>query len=503
MSLQYSNTHGVRSVPADAYDTFTEQIKIALVDLGFDADSYDARAYFRFSAQPGDGQTVLVLTTTYTFKNAIANAYDVAIGATAGDTANNFVNAINAGPGAGTAYGNGTLQHAYVQAERTSDIMNVDVKITPRTMEGTVAHSWTIAGTTSPANVKTYSDQVFHNFGEATFLAGGGWLLRTSPTADGLVGSLLVQRYANNDYVTLLAEGSKFTQAPSVEGVRIEVSPSRVYIVRGCAHQFYLFLEGNYGGNEVVAFFTVPKIEEGREPVKIQSLVNVGGEVKLVCQSVHGYLTGNSVYVDAVSIGGSYDNNINGFFANITVVDALSFILDGSVFPAGGHTTGTGVVALNNVQLARAVCCAGANAQISSFRTNPFWGGTSMLGPMGMQCWVNASGFNYSGQSNGSSIGAGIVLPLVSTPDFPSSTTDRNVPVTTVQLYGGAGLIIEPRLYVQQSTTGSYPVILGQLWDTFYATNGVSAGLVKQNLMGRDWVNLMNSSSWGSLWTVT
>lgn len=59
-----------------------------------------------------DGSTAAV----YTFKTALASAFDVLIGATAADSTANLINAINKGPGEGTTYGTGTTANNDVQA---------------------------------------------------------------------------------------------------------------------------------------------------------------------------------------------------------------------------------------------------------------------------------------------------------------------------------------------------------------------------------------------------
>lgn len=59
-----------------------------------------------------DGSTPAV----YTFVSSLVSAFDVLIGATAQDTLDNLLNAINAGAGSGTTYGSGTTANADVQA---------------------------------------------------------------------------------------------------------------------------------------------------------------------------------------------------------------------------------------------------------------------------------------------------------------------------------------------------------------------------------------------------
>jgi hypothetical protein len=60
---------------------------------------------------PTAGQTVKIGSTTYTFRATVPAAYDVLIGATASDSLDNLIAAINAAAGSGTLYGTGTLIH--------------------------------------------------------------------------------------------------------------------------------------------------------------------------------------------------------------------------------------------------------------------------------------------------------------------------------------------------------------------------------------------------------
>lgn len=81
-----------------------------------------ADAFLSLGANPSDGDTVVIDTTTYTFRAALASAFDVLIGATATDTRDNLVAAINLAAGAGSTYGTGTTVHPTVSAEASGTI---------------------------------------------------------------------------------------------------------------------------------------------------------------------------------------------------------------------------------------------------------------------------------------------------------------------------------------------------------------------------------------------
>lgn len=63
-----------------------------------------------------DGETVTIDGVVYTFRTALVGAYDVLVGAAATNSIDNLIAAINAGAGAGTLYGTGTLVHPSVTA---------------------------------------------------------------------------------------------------------------------------------------------------------------------------------------------------------------------------------------------------------------------------------------------------------------------------------------------------------------------------------------------------
>lgn len=86
-----------------------------------------------------DGSTPAV----YTFKTVLSTSFDVLIGATAQDTLNNLMNAINAGPGSGTTYGTGTTSNNDVQA---SPLPAGQILVTAL-IAGTVGNSIAVAET--------------------------------------------------------------------------------------------------------------------------------------------------------------------------------------------------------------------------------------------------------------------------------------------------------------------------------------------------------------------
>lgn len=82
------------------------------------------------SGQPGNGETVVIRNRTYTFETAFSDTADyVLIGATASDSIDNLIAAINNAAGEGTTYGTGTVVHADVTAAAgAGDTMDITAK---------------------------------------------------------------------------------------------------------------------------------------------------------------------------------------------------------------------------------------------------------------------------------------------------------------------------------------------------------------------------------------
>ena len=85
-----------------------------------------------------DGSIVTIATTVYRFKNTLAQAYDVQIGASAAASLDNLMAAINASGTPGTEYFAGTLVHPTVVAFTNTDTTQI---VTAR-LPGTTANAY-------------------------------------------------------------------------------------------------------------------------------------------------------------------------------------------------------------------------------------------------------------------------------------------------------------------------------------------------------------------------
>ncbi len=88
-----------------------------------------ATSILTLSANATDGNSVTIGSTKYTFKETLGAAYDVLIGASASDTIDNLIAAINKAAGEGSTYGTGTVAHTLVTAAvGAGDTMGITAK---------------------------------------------------------------------------------------------------------------------------------------------------------------------------------------------------------------------------------------------------------------------------------------------------------------------------------------------------------------------------------------
>ena len=91
-------------------------------DTNIEARNTFASSILTLTGQPLDTETVVLGSTTYTFQSSLVDsANNVQIGADTEESLSNLIAAVNAGDGAGTAYGTGTVANTAVFASALPD----------------------------------------------------------------------------------------------------------------------------------------------------------------------------------------------------------------------------------------------------------------------------------------------------------------------------------------------------------------------------------------------
>ena len=96
-----------------------------------DSLDFDTGTLTSDATAPGDGDTVVIGSVTYTYKTTLSTGpavpYEVLIGVSAAVALDNLKSAINGTAGAGTTYGTGTVAHPDVEATTNSNTEQVVV----------------------------------------------------------------------------------------------------------------------------------------------------------------------------------------------------------------------------------------------------------------------------------------------------------------------------------------------------------------------------------------
>jgi hypothetical protein len=144
-------------------------------------DSGYGTGVFTISGNVSDGDTVTIGDHVYTFQTVLVDApNNVLIGADATGSCTNLIAAINAGAGAGSAYGTGTVINAYVTAASGGvGIMDVVDKVgllESATTETSATASWSAASLIQFTGIKavaiTYLDAVGKQLEEIVVMNG-------------------------------------------------------------------------------------------------------------------------------------------------------------------------------------------------------------------------------------------------------------------------------------------------------------------------------------------
>lgn len=173
-----------------------------------------------------DGETVTIGTTVYRFKDTMAQAYDVKVGADGDTSLANLVKAINASGTAGVEYYTGTLIHPTVSAAAVASHATIVTAKTAGYAGNSIATSETSA----------------HAAWTGSYLAGGGSTIGTASIGSAHEGGLLhrlicvAPQWAgtptytiailNEDGITIYSNASQAENTTTATALEVMIAPT-------------------------------------------------------------------------------------------------------------------------------------------------------------------------------------------------------------------------------------------------------------------------------------
>jgi hypothetical protein len=147
---------------------------------------------FTVTGQPNDGDKLAFGGQTYTWKTALTPAVgEVLLGSSAANALANMKNAVNGGPGAGTAYANGTTANKFFTASNTASALTIAHKsagtvgngrAVSYTPSGSSMGSWATPATTGGRDIASNSDVIAYYLTVDT--AGASGAAKITVTSD-------------------------------------------------------------------------------------------------------------------------------------------------------------------------------------------------------------------------------------------------------------------------------------------------------------------------------
>jgi hypothetical protein len=147
-ALDAGSQRGVNDLNSDLHDLERKRVLVAavsLVDVTI-AAAVAATGTLTLTANAGNTETVTIGTKTYTFQTVLTNVDgNVLIGATASDSLDNLIAAINLGAGSGTLYAAATTANGFVSAAAGVGDTMVVTAIKSGSFGNTIASTETLA----------------------------------------------------------------------------------------------------------------------------------------------------------------------------------------------------------------------------------------------------------------------------------------------------------------------------------------------------------------------
>lgn len=463
MSIRYPVVGSIiyNTIAADTKAILLDNIKDNLVDAGWTLVSeISAYVVLTFTGLPVDGQTVTIDGQTFTARTTPSATNDFAIGASASDVASNLAADINA-------------NHTTCSASALGGVVTITYD-TP----GTAGIGKTVSEGLNNAT-----------FDSATFRYGG-YKLDSAITPQSLQMRLYIYEEAtSNIFLRGMSVDETVSNTSSIP--QLGVAGGRVLQIRATAHDCVIWLAYNSGtGNGTTFMCGTPYIRTPQAGVAVSGAVNNGSGLVRLTVTAHGLVTGDSVYVQNVQIGGSYSSAINGTHL-VTVIDANTVDLQGSTWPGGTYTASTGILA-GPGKISRAIYCMGGLDSAAgtgfNWRTHPAF-----------QCWNGGQAYIWCcfNASHWQGVSANAVLCRLKFPTDHNGNTSANV--------GNIYDITEARIEWPTTSHTSSILTIGDLWASIVITTSVSMESTNTGGQydGHDWINFMHSNVDCSLWFAT
>lgn len=430
----------IENIIAGLYDKLTTA-GLTLVD------ALKASVTLTFTGQPADTNTCAFNGTTYTAKNTPGAFPEFGIGATDQDT--------------------------YVNLAAAIEATDADLDVTVNS--GSLVIEWTTGG--EAGNGFTASTGLANSSVNGGSGFNGGYMLAIPRTPDGLGAKVKIYKASAAQTNVSIRMYSEDELIESSEQWLIPAT-SRTLEVLACKHQFFVFLLGssNTAGTELCC--CVPSLlSPNYIPLTIAAIADNGGEIEVETDAAHGLTTGDHVFIAGGTIDGLFSADLNTY-AQVTVIDATHYTMDGSVWPGGTYDADTGKSAGPN-QVSRLFFICGSFDGL--FYNTTFFRPSSMNNQNAFYCFNQ-----YSHNTTG-------ILK------FKHLLRADNGAI--VLNYGSYSDHLEAIIGWNLHSGGSTLYWIGRLWAAVMINDGAPIDHTKNDQDSRNWFQLVNAGTY-SLWVV-
>lgn len=440
--INITYTTGSTSPGTDIINAFIANMPSA----GWTHSAIPATDTATFGGNPANNDTIALDTTgagnkTYTFKSSLTGAAnEVLIDTSAAATIQNLMNAIIAGPGAGTKYGTGTTANTTVGVQSTT--------------ASTITVKYLTNGSAGNAAVVTKSSSAI-TWASGT-LSGGSDLWTSKITPQGLACTFGLFTESGSFYnpgaKLDMIGGDRTLTRSFTHQLENATPPSTIqYRLIASPYQFVHFAVGATQ-NQTAGYWIaggVPFIPALQQALVVTGATNAS-PIQITTASAHGFTSGDQVLV----VGATGNTAANGTWM-ITVVDSFNFTLTGS--------TGNGSYISSPSAYVADITSMTLTAEAIWFQFTSSGSGNNFRNAMVVNSldWSSLNTFTRAFNSS-SDVG-----------QFLKNSVIGPSPPSSVQWSNNNFLIYEPTILWGVSPA-STPKIIGQLWDSFLLAEFVS-----------------------------